>query len=271
MQTSYSNNPPLAAFAGQSADTGPKDLLTGLAVTEPSAFFAPTVTNSVAYTITFTYPDGSTQTATYTSDSTATNDEIIAGLIAAINANTSIVYVTPYQAGDELVVKSDAGAPASGIAVMTSTGVGVLAVSTTESQIPFGIFVALETNSGLLVDGMEQIRQPNQTGDIILGLAASTHYLQTASFPADPAVTPRYPGGSAVNVARTGRYWAKPDTAVTAGGAVYFRHAANGAGKSQLGTPGGSTDSGNATALTGARWLDSASAGEFARLQLNLA
>lgn len=57
-------------------------------------------------------------------------------------------------------------------------------------------------------------------------------------------------------------------TATTYGGAVYARITANGAGKLQLGALRSDTDSGNATLIPGARFLDTTSAGGLCQVLL---
>lgn len=233
MQTSYSQNFPQVAYPGQLADSGETDVLTGLSLRSPAKTVTITVANSTAYTLSFAEAAGA-QTATYTSDGSATKAEIVAGLIAAITANTAIKSWMGVNHGGDLVLVVRAGGPTVP-AVVTSTGAGTMTLAALSPEIPFGAAVALDLASANASTGTQAIRLPNSATDKILGLAISSHAMESLGrFGLDPSQAPQYPAGMPVNVCREGRVWAKPETAVVKGDPVYVRYASGGSGLGAL-------------------------------------
>lgn len=222
MQTSYDLDFAVAAYPGQLADTGPHDVMTGLSLRTPAKLVTITVANTTAYT--FTFEQGAVDpTATYTSDSSATKAEIVAGLIAAVATASPKDWQAVNHGGDLVLVARPAGL---GRAV-TSTGAGTMTLATLSPEIAFGAAVAVDASAA----GQPlSARLPNSATDNIAGVALSTHALESLGrFASDPTAAPAYPSGSDINICRSGRVYCKPEEAVTAGDPVYFVYA---------GTPG---------------------------------
>ncbi len=230
-QLSYSLNSQAALYSGQSADSGMEDVLTGLPLPAPSKLVTITVVSDTAYELTF--ETGATdQTAGYTSDSTATKAEIVAGLLAAVNADDASDYFAVNYGGDlVLVAKAGVQFPRA----VTSTGAGTLVLSALDTTIPFGHAVALDAGRFDANDPQAlPIKLPNASTDVLLGIARHTHFFESTYFPATPVATPAYPAGQPVNVARKGRFWVKVEEAVTAGDAAYVRYNTDGNGAGAL-------------------------------------
>ncbi len=244
MQTSYSNNFSQVAYPGQLADNGPTDVTTGLSLRAPAKTVTITAANSTAFTLHFAEAAGD-EDATYTSDSTGTKAEIVAGLIAAIAANHDIKSWYGVNHGGDLVLVAKPGGPLA-LAVVTSTGAGTMTLAALSPEIPFGTVVAMDTASANASAGEEAVRLPNSATDVILGMALSTHFVESQGrFASDPTQAPQYPAGSPINVCRMGRVWAKPETAVVKGDPVYFRYASGGSGAGAL------TNTADVTGATG--------------------
>ncbi len=219
-QTSYSLNSPIASYAGESADSGHEDVLTGLPLPSPAKTVAITVANSTAYTLRFVDATGNDD-ATYTSDGSATKAEIVAGLIAAVNAKPQADYSAVNYGGDlVLVAKAGVQFPRA----VTSTGAGTLTLADLTTTIPFGCAVALD--SGRMSSSDPQaiaIRLPNSATDVLLGLVKYSKFFESTYFPATPVSAPCAPAGQPLNVARRGRFWVKVEEDVNAGDQAYVR------------------------------------------------
>lgn len=227
MQTSYSQNFPQVAYPGQLADSGPSDVHTGLSLRTPAQTVTITVADSTAFTLRFAEAAGN-EDATFTSDSSATKAEIVAGLIAAISANTDIKSWAGVDHGGDLVLVARPGGPTT-LATVTSVGAGTLALANLDPKIPFGVAVALDLAAANAQAGEQAVRLPNASTDKILGIALSSHFMESLGrFASDPSAAPAYPAGMPVNVCRSGRIWCKPETAVVKGDPVYFRFASGG-------------------------------------------
>lgn len=264
-QLSYSQNPQAALYPGAKADAGPEDILTGIPAQAPASLVTITVANSTAYQFTFVTGAGNT-TASFTSDASATKAEVVAGLLAAVNALPGADYRATNYAGDlVLMAKPGVQFPRA----VTSTGAGTMTIAAKDVTIPFGVFVALDPNRFSSADPqMMPISLPVGATTKILGLAMHTQYFESQYYPQANVSVPSYPAGQAVNVARTGRYWVLPEVAVTAGDPVFARHTTNG-GFTQLGAVRNDADTANAIAISG-RFLSSAAAGAFAVVEINL-
>lgn len=226
-QLSYSFNTPAALYPGQKADAGAEDVLSGLPLPAPAKLVTITVANSTAYELTFE-TGASDQTAGYTSDGSATKAEIVAGLLAAVNADQASDYRAVNYGGDlVLVAKAGVSEPRA----VTSTGAGTLTLADLDVTIPFGHAVALDSGCFASTDPQAlPIKLPNSASDVLLGLAMHTHFFESSYFPQTPVSKPAYPAGQAVNVARKGRFWVKVEEAVTAGDQAYIRYNADGLG-----------------------------------------
>lgn len=227
-QLSYSLNSPAALYSGQSADNGLEEVLTGLPLPAPAKLVTITVANSTAYELTFE-TGAVDQTAGYTSDGSATKAEIVAGLIAAVNADQASDYYAVNYGGDlVLVAKAGVQEPRA----VTSTGAGTLSLADLTVTIPFGHAVALDAGRMSSSDPQAiAIKLPNSASDVLLGLAKHTHYFESTYFPSAPITKPAYPAGMPVNVAKRGRFWVKVEEAVSAGDQAYVRYNDDGNGK----------------------------------------
>jgi len=258
-QTSVTQFPDVAV-AGLLADSGIRyaisriNKLTAQVVTVTIA----SVVDSTDYTVTINGVP-----CTYTSDATATEAEINAGLLDAINnssfngtgnsfdvtaaqgATTATIVITADVAGDSFVYS----VTATILTVALTTGNG--------GAVPFGVGVARGSEDNLA-------RLPSDSGDTLLGITVldqtEVNQLTTG--------THEYDGDDVMSILRKGRIYVVPEDAVTVDGDVYVRVTASGA-NTQLGAIRSDNDSGNAIQLTGAVFQDSAGAGEFAIVEIN--
>lgn len=140
------------------------------------------------------------------------------------------------------------------------------------AAIPYGLLVVRDAGNS---SGMDQAgKLPSAGGDVvalnILGISVADQARAQ-----DPSVaSAQYPIGSAVPCLKMGEVAVVPeaDTPVVAGGPVYARITANGAGKLQLGAFRADADGGNAVLVPNAVF-ESASAAEggFAVISINQA
>jgi hypothetical protein len=117
-----------------------------------------------------------------------------------------------------------------------------------------------------ITDGASQatMTQAKTTADVFAGAAvAQGHVEQSASGVAQYAV------GDAVNLLSRGRIYVPVDQTVTPADTPHLRYTA-GAGASVVGSFRKDTDSGKAMALTGCRFVQGATAGGLAILEINL-
>lgn len=125
-----------------------------------------------------------------------------------------------------------------------------------DANIPFGRLVVRGTADS-------QCALPSATGDSPLGITLFTHKEQNVDG------TTTYNQYDAVNVARKGVVFVKPETAVSAGDAVYFRHTA-GAGDLTVGRFTDSAAVANADLLVGAVYDSDRDSDGFAKVSINL-
>lgn len=261
-QLTYGLNSPIASNAGQSASSMPEECYTGLGVGANSKTVTITVANSTAYQITFATPSGN-KTASFTSDSSATKAEVVAGLMTAVNTVGAADYAA-VTSGTDLVLVPKAGVTSP--SVVTSTGAGTLAFVAGANAMQFGVAVALDATRMDATDPQTlPVRLPNVSTDKLLGIVRFTEMFESSG----AAVPLGYPAGLTINVAKKGQFWVTPEIAVTAGDPVFARVTANG-GLTQLGALRNDADGSNAIVMTGARFLSTAQAGGFAVLELNL-
>lgn len=264
MQTSYSLDLAAVGYPGQIADSGPMDIVSGIAYRQGALLAVITAANSTVYTLTATPADGSPAvTATMTSDASGTIAEIAVGLAASAAGKQAFPYdLTPVATGLILQPKPGALVP---YAAVTNTGAGTIVISAASGNVRFGTFVCF--------DGAAlKVRAPAAAGDVgfnTVGLVLSTQFTESEYRPANPSNLPFVAAGEMLNIMRAGRAWAVVEQAVTVGTQVFVRHTTSG-----LLLPGGvraDVDTANAVALPGAKFLDNASAGGYARVQLNIA
>lgn len=131
-----------------------------------------------------------------------------------------------------------------------------------EVAIQAGLFVCQGTADG-------QCKLPASSGDVAKGLGlAPSRVSHDAVFPSGGTAGFTYQIGDTVG-AVIGTGWVTVEEDVSAQDAVYVRYATGGGG-SQKGAFRKSADTSTAAAVTGARYLTSASAGGLALVAINL-
>jgi hypothetical protein len=257
-QLSYTEAP-VKAYEGGLADTGVKDIITKTNSTnQRTDAHVVNAVNAAVYTISLTDGNGDSDTATYTADGSATTTEIVAGLVAAVNALDLEISATAVDADDfYLESTNDVGGFTATSAGDTPTDLTLTTVVSEAQQIPFGRFVCRDE-----AHGDDYCRLPRLSTDIdgsCLGVAVS----HTAQEPG----TTGYANHSSVSILNKGRIWMVAEDAVTLGDAVYVRYTANGATK----LPGmvrSDDDSSKAAALARAKFASTAGAGELVLVEL---
>jgi len=253
------NFEPAAAMSGLIADSGIDHIVSRInkGVAQITTVTIASVVDSTDYTVTINGVP-----CLYTSDGTATEAEINAGLLAAINTSAfnglGLAFdVTAVQGATTatIVITADViGTPFT----CTVTAV-ILTVATTaenSGDIPFGVVVAQNTED-------DEARLPTSGSDKLLGVSVLD---QTEPNQSDG--THEYEYGDAMGIMIQGRIWVTAEDAVAAQGDVYVRHTASGNG-TQLGAIRSDNDGGAAMQLTGAVFETSAGAGELAVVNLN--
>lgn len=131
-----------------------------------------------------------------------------------------------------------------------------------EVAIQAGCFVVQGTADG-------QGKLPTSSGDVAKGLGVAPYFaLNDSRFPSGGSAGVTYQIGDTVE-AGIGQVWVTVEEAVSPMDAVYVRYD-TGAGGSQKGAFRKSADTSTAAALTGARYLTTASAGGLALVEINL-
>lgn len=223
-----------------------------------------TATNSHAYA--FTVNGIPIQ---YTADGSATVAEIQAGLIAALEA---------IQAANDLVLIEEYST--TGLTITERyPELGAVTIAESDSSLALSTITA-HSEQAPIVPGRAVIagstadmaEHPSGSAGVFIGVAVHN---QVPAF--DEAVAAvdsadgQVPGGQPFPYLHRGVLLVEVESAVALTDTPSYRHAANGA-LDQLGIFLTGTDSGNATALSGARYLDAASGGgQLVRLALNLA
>jgi len=131
-----------------------------------------------------------------------------------------------------------------------------------EVAIQAGVLVCQGTADG-------QCKLPTSDAEVAKGLGIAPCRINDSRFPAGGVAGVTYQIGDTVGAISRGKVWVPVEDAVTAGSPAYARHTANG-GNTQRGAFRSDTDSGNAAAVTGCRYLTSASGGGLALVDLNL-
>ena len=124
---------------------------------------------------------------------------------------------------------------------------------------PAGVLVTPATGN--------KIKLPTSGAEVIAGVGVLM-YISSKSIP-DTTTGLENAIGDMVNYMEGGDIDVIVEEAVTPASAVYARHTANGAGKLQLGAFRTDSDSGNATLVSGARFINSTSAAGVATLRIN--
>lgn len=241
-------------FAGMISRSAPWHIAHGLFTSFQTLTLTPTAANATVYTITI---DG--LSFSYTSDADGTVAEIVAGLVAAINAGQTGMVAT-----NSTTFVTLTSVYADYVHVVTSTGAGTVAVAETVASaatLADGKFVCLDAVS---YDD-RKIRLPNAAGDItggLLGLGVTLAKNVSSVRLANAATAP-----ALIDCLRKGFVWVYTEEAVVEGAAVYVRYAAGGLGQ---GSFGGTTGTSERALLAGAVYRSAAAANALVEVELNL-
>ena len=128
---------------------------------------------------------------------------------------------------------------------------------------------ATGAGAGTIAGGIGQgCKHPVSAAEVaagVLGFAVRTAAMETRR----DTYPPSYQPGDMVNIMRAGRIWTKSECDVTQHDPVYVRQTANGA-LSTLGAVRNDADTVAATIVPGARFMNTALAGEPVRIEFNL-
>jgi hypothetical protein len=232
MQTSYDRLPGKAA-AGMAADSGKLEVLSAhnLAVKTYQVTIG-AIQNSTEYKITFSHLSRAAATvgqtistdAAFTSDSTATAAEILAGLLAAVNASAAPVSARMFDASTlEIYARS----PETDYTPTVSANLTLSAELA--SEVPFGVLVVMDGDRS-------KCRLPKAASDVqnlALGVALRT-LAKENTFLGSSDTKNCYAANSMVNAAREGRVWVPVEGTIAAGDSAFVRHTAK-AGNTQKG------------------------------------
>jgi len=253
---------PVKAYEGGQADMGLKDIVSKTNSTNQLYnILVVNAVNNAIYTINIDDGVNAAADATFTADASATKTEIRDGLIAAI-ALLGLDVRTEVVDADEFLIELTNEDPAAAL-VLGSTGDTPTDLTLTElvgqgQEIPFGRFVCVDEERG-----DAYCRLPRISGDIggkTWGVALS-HVAQ------EPGSV-GYAHASSVSILNKGRVYMVAEDAVSAGGSVYVRYTANGAGK-DVGQVRSDADSSKAAELTRAKFKTSAAAGALVVVELS--
>lgn len=257
-QTTYSNRPS-ARYPGMPVDGGASDDISKiLSTNQLSNVLVVNAVNDAVYSITITDGEGATDQAEFTADGSATKAEIVAGLVAAVDALGLAVDATSVDA-DEFTIESTSE---NGGFTATSDGdtasdLTITALVAQDQEAAFGVALCLDENRG-----DNYARAPRLSADVALcwGIALR-----------DSAKQPNAGGHAAqapVKLRNKGRVAVICEDAFSVGDGVYVRYA-SGSGGSTLGAIRTDGDSSSAAALSRAKFVTSGSAGEIAIIELS--
>jgi hypothetical protein len=259
-QTTFNQNPDVAV-PGLLADSGIDYVVTRInkAVAQVITVTIASVDNSTEYVVTLNGVPCS-----FTSDASATEAEINAGLLAAINDSAfngaDLPFnVTAVQGATTATIIITANVAGEGFTyAVTAVQLTVALTTANSGAVPFGVGVAQGSEDDLG-------RLPIGSGDTIVGISVLD---QTEPNQIRTGVH-EYQAGDAMGIARQGRVWVYVEDAVATGGDVYIRHTATGNG-SQLGAARSDNDGGAAAQLTSAVFdTTQATPGGLAVINLN--
>jgi len=240
-QTSVTLNP-AAAVPGLLADSGYKHVVTRINK-EIAQVVTITIDNVVDSTDYVTTVNG--VTCTFTSDSTATEAEINAGMLDSVNDSVwngpDLSFdVTAAQGVTTATLTITADSAGTGFTATANTNVTAVVTTQNSGDVPFGVGVVQGSASDLA-------HLPTATGQTLVGITCLD---QTQ--PNQPSTGDHeYTAGSAMGIVEQGRVWVIVEDAVVAGGSVYIRFKASANG-TQLGAVRSDTDSASADQLTAA-------------------
>lgn len=201
---------------------------------------------------------------TYTSDASATTEEIRDGLIQ--NARDNILFeplasFQPVAANKVRITFKVAGYNGSTAEADANLSLAVIQAATAQQPIPFGLAVVKRTGAGTTD---RSCMLPSAAGQILLGIAERQTQLTNPVAP-DDKIAPL----SIMSVGHQGTWYVKVEVDVDAEDPAFFRHTASGS-NTLLGAWRNDADTATADAATGCKFKTSALAGNIAELYLNI-
>lgn len=204
----------------------------------------------------------------YTADGSAAVAEIQAGLIAALQAipaANALVLIEAYSTTGLTITERY---PANGAVTIAEADSSLTLATITAHSQEQPITPGRAIIAGATADVGEH---PSGSAGTFVGVAVHN---QVPAFDETVAAADsdsgQVPGGLPFPVLHRGVILVEVESTVAITDTPSYRHAANGA-LDRLGIFLTGTDSGNATALSGARYLDAGDAGDLVRLAINLA
>ncbi len=204
-------------------------------------------------------------TVSYTATRTDTIIIIRDALIAAARAIQLLEGVAYFNSnGNNVRVTASVPGTAFTATAVTNTSVSAVTANGTPLYIPFGVAIVKRTGAGT-VD--KSATTPTTTGQSFLGVSERIHTVcdPMQSAPNNQNIAPF----ADITVGYRGTWYVNVEVAVSAEDSAYFRTAANGA-LTTLGAWRNDSDSGNADALTQAKFKTSALAGGIAELEISI-
>lgn len=251
-QLSYQQDPEIGV-AGQLADNGPFDVMSGMSATRKLVSVAVGASNSQTYTITINGTD-----FTFVADGSATTAEITVGLRDAINAGDEPVLATGTDT--PLLIESTIDGAAGDFTYADSAGTGTLTETVLVVQgqeIGFGKFVCLDERSG----EDQAVRLPRRATDITGG----RHLGVVLDDRAREDHEGDFRANTMIPVLVEGRVYVEVEQAVTKGDDVFVRFAAGGSGVGSFGNTSGTSERAQ---VPRAVYRTSAASGELAVVEL---
>ena len=271
IQTAVGQNPTIGV-EGIFADSGFKDVLSGLSSSRKLVSVAITAADSQDFTITI---NGTVHT--YASDGSATTAEIAVGLAALINAGAQASKVTATGTDTPLLIESDIDGPDGDFTYSDAAGGGGALVETVlvvqGSTLSVGKGVCLDERRPISSTGAQDypVRLPRVSTDVtagrFLGVVVEEFAIEQLPVTAGSAyaTTLTLAANQCVNVLHKGRALVKVEEAVVRGDQAYCRYAAGGNG---IGSFRKSTGTSEAAAVPNAKFLTSAGANALAVIEV---
>lgn len=251
---------PAIGVPGEIADAGNHDIVSRInpAVAQVSTTTIVTVSDTTDYETTI-----NGVLMTFTSDGTATEAEVNAGIIASVNDSAfngvGLAFdVTAAQGATTTTVVFTADVTDTVFTITVTATITTIALTTAAAgAIPFGLGVAQSSTAN------DQAHLPVASGDTVIGISVIDQ-----SIPIDDNDVHQYTAGSVLGIMRQGRIWVIPEDNVAIGGSVYIRHTASVNG-TQFGAVRSDTDSATAAQLTQATFATTATGGNPAVVVIN--
>lgn len=228
-----------------------------------------TAQNTTAYTVTVRGV-----TISYTSDGSATQAEINAGLEAAALASpffNALATLVEGSSAAQLVLS--ARDPSVDLQAAVSSDLALTVVSAPGKELPFGRFVAVGAQSTEPAGGV--YCKELESGAVIAGVTVHTHAVDMKDYerPLSTATTggfdsSGYMPGDTVNVARQGLIWVEAEEALTPGAPVYARFTSG--SNAVIGRIRTDADSASAALVPGARVSEYNSTLGLALVEVNM-